>query len=1579
MMSNSSDLGDENAPPPKRSKGGQDCSSLVCIVHVPGLQYGPLLQLSANEDGYQKLDKLKEIRDKRLAQHAGSVHQMKDTCNLIPDVIKEHHHGYHRVCYQRFTMNINRLATHSDSREPSRSRPSRRSSADHMLFAPDCIFCNSEGRKKVKSKGAWTTEGMSSFISDGWQTILEIAEKTNDEKLLTRIRCQDLFACEAKFHKSCRTKYLQKPDKWRSTNVQNKDKQVQLTEAHNHAFHDVCEVIDTDVLRDKKMVKLTDLVKTYIASLELTEFANPNFRGENFKIKLEKHEEYKDRLAFCKLYSSAKMQSYIVYSSDIDVNNAVRLAYELASTDMIQEAGTYLRRVIFDSFAMSNELKWPPTAQDLGDVKDIVPSQLEKFLSYVIGGKATTRTSKSHRLVYSIGQDICRAATNGEWKLPKHMLICMTLRHLFRSERLITLLNRMGHSENYSFSLELETALAQAVDETSNLLSTQIIRSPVAPSVFHSEFDNFDQLLNNLTGMGSIHTAHGIMLQDIEGRPEDHGGTRVEIPSIPRNMTTKQRSLNIQSSECLPDCYVTQRRSPQITIEQRTYPGGEDAQHKARINHFLWMLIRQQNCMSQQVPGWTGFISMTGQRPETLTTIDYYPVIASPITDYKTVQECLRYAEEATNEVKQRYTITTFDLGVCMKAYPLVWNNQVRYEKHIILIGTFHLICAYMKMIGKKMNGSGLSDILLEAGLIVSGSIEGVLSGKHYDRAMNCHKVMLECLERLLLSQYLASHNEADVFASLTEQSKKVLYDITHTPSEETMNTALADEELKRYIEGFMQYRDDSKTGNLGTTAQLWVSYMDHVWLVLTLTHAVKHNDFLLYAHCLHLMSDLFFSFGGQNYARYLTFFSLFIANIEISHPGATELMKRGAISVARSFIPGNRCAIDKTMEETFMRHAKSHGSAGGSGAGVSGVLTNHDAYQRWVRTTHARSQYVNTTLSMADMLSGSTEGIKHRDLRPAEVLKSEKLVCRTMEAVESFLNPFTVDSPDQLLILSSGAAASLAVQKDVLRAEQAGREAKEVFIASRLETGKDFFEPVKRMNLMTLGDMSKKSKVKTTTNRVVQYKQQGNVAFQLLMKSQSQGVQLDLKELMTYLLTPVPYSIGTADVFLAKTDKSKALHHLTKGHEDAAVPQSSETLVIHDGNAVFYYMKETPGNFSQICSKVFDIMPPIGDVVFSTDSYMPNSVKAMERLRRGCGEKLIIKGENTNKPSDWKLFLGNDVNKQQFIALLTRLWSQDAYAKKLQGRQVTVICEGTAYLLTSDDGLSTHRREIPMLKSTQEESDSRIILYCKHGSSQSYKYLRVKSPDTDVFFILLHYAPTLGDVTILFDTGTGNKKRLLNVSDMSRGYTQQHCTALMALHAYSGCDSTSAFKGLGKVKPLKKLLQMPKFVPVLARLGDSWHVPTELVDDLDEFTCAIYERPRMRRVDEARFLKMSQLCDTDNDTSIKTSHNIDMANLPPCRKSLEQHIRRVNYQVGIWKRAHITDPDIPLATDGHGWTMVDGKMEPLWYDGDVLPQQLIDIVEGSPTDDEDESDDDGPLPAGTDYLAGDSSDSDSD
>ena len=169
-------------------------------------------------------------------------------------------------------------------------------------------------------------------------------------------------------------------------------------------------------------------------------------------------------------------------------------------------------------------------------------------------------------LIGSIGQDICRAATRGQWKLPKHIFLCMTLHHLFRSKELTTLMNRFGHCE--SFSLEVETAIAKALKETSSLLSSQIVCNPTVPYVFHSDFDNFDQFVNDLSGTGSVHTANGIMLQDLEevDSPSNAGGELPDIPSVER---TKQRCLDLDFVSELPVCCVTNRKSPNFMIARR--------------------------------------------------------------------------------------------------------------------------------------------------------------------------------------------------------------------------------------------------------------------------------------------------------------------------------------------------------------------------------------------------------------------------------------------------------------------------------------------------------------------------------------------------------------------------------------------------------------------------------------------------------------------------------------------------------------------------------------------------------------------------------------------------------------------------------------------------------------------------------------------------------------------------------------------------------------------------------------------------------------------------------------------------
>lgn len=64
-----------------------------------------------------------------------------------------------------------------------------------------------------------------------------------------------------------------------------------------------------------------------------------------------------------------------------------------------------------------------------------------------------------YRCVLSFSQDIMFHATQSV--PPKHIVLRMTLHHLFRSKKLITLLNSFGDTIAYSQVLEWETALAE--------------------------------------------------------------------------------------------------------------------------------------------------------------------------------------------------------------------------------------------------------------------------------------------------------------------------------------------------------------------------------------------------------------------------------------------------------------------------------------------------------------------------------------------------------------------------------------------------------------------------------------------------------------------------------------------------------------------------------------------------------------------------------------------------------------------------------------------------------------------------------------------------------------------------------------------------------------------------------------------------------------------------------------------------------------------------------------------------------------------------------------------------------------
>ena len=171
----------------------------------------------------------------------------------------------------------------------------------------------------------------------------------------------------------------------------------------------------------------------YVNSLSNTDFANPYYRSEKLKKKLQNDQEINRLISFVKV-QVPRTALNLVYSTSIELGEAIGKAYQLAQRDMLKLVALDLADCIKSGYHSSKEFKWPPTAEELRADEIEIPEKLRRFLLLVICGKDENYSQRVERLAFSIRADMCRAATNGKWKLVKHILLTVTLRHLYRGK-----------------------------------------------------------------------------------------------------------------------------------------------------------------------------------------------------------------------------------------------------------------------------------------------------------------------------------------------------------------------------------------------------------------------------------------------------------------------------------------------------------------------------------------------------------------------------------------------------------------------------------------------------------------------------------------------------------------------------------------------------------------------------------------------------------------------------------------------------------------------------------------------------------------------------------------------------------------------------------------------------------------------------------------------------------------------------------------------------------------------------------------------------------------------------------------
>ena len=151
-------------------------------------------------------------------------------------------------------------------------------------------------------------------------------------------------------------------------------------------------------------------------------------------------------------------------------------------------------------------------------------------------------------------------------------------------------------------------------------------------------------------------------------------------------------------------------------------------------------------------------------------------------------------------------------------------------------------------------------------------------------------------------------------------------------------------------------------------------------------------------------------------------------------------------------------------------------------------------------------------------------------------------------------------------------------------------------------------------------------------------------------------------------------------------------------------------------------------------------------------------------------------------------------------------------------------------------------------------------------------------------------------------------------------------------MHAFTGCDSVSAFAGKGKAQALKLMLSDKESSETFTELGQEWDLCPDLMKKLETLTCRLYA-PRTT-IETVNDLRYQLFCAKKGE--------IESHQLPPCRDCLMKHSQRANYQAGIWRRCLSQEPQVPSPV-GRGWKIErDNSVENLvvdWMEGKPAPE----------------------------------------
>ena len=223
-------------------------------------------------------------------------------------------------------------------------------------------------------------------------------------------------------------------------------------------------------------------------------------------------------------------------------------------------------------------------------------------------------------------------------------------------------------------------------------------------------------------------------------------------------------------------------------------------------------------------------------------------------------------------------------------------------------------------------------------------------------------------------------------------------------------------------------------------------------------------------------------------------------------------------------------------------------------------------------------------------------------------------------------------------------------------------------------------------------------------------------------------------------------------------------------------------------------------------------------------------------------------------------------------------------------------------------------------------------LALAKHGTP-----VFVISNDTDILVLLIYqFTESMADI---YMTSEGTQQALqsskvTSIRSLRCAVGSDVATQLLAIHALSGCDTTSAFFGHGKASVFKKISKSTSSLEQTEIIGSQTATRQAIVAAGLQLISFVYGGKSADSLNHLRYVTFMNI-------TASSSKQLRPERLPPTESAAKFHIYRAHLQVLQWKSLTSCE----LKPEEWGWKVVDGQYLPIFTDCDPAPKDLMDVV----------------------------------